>query len=310
MHRDRRLVFLCLLVAAWMSSGRAGAQSPIFAPHEELSTERPEAWAMTYFGSALLATGLGSPTALSPGTLELGLEGGWLPSLSRRQRTVGFNGTKEEDLNRTSVVGRLRGRIALPGRLALEAAFVPPVESDGVDPRFYSLGLALASPEWPRWRGGLRLHTDFGNLTGDLTCPAAVAAAGEDPIANPYGCQGPSHDEIRYRIVSLEATVALAPRGPLELSPYVALGVHRFDETFQVDSRWLDLVDRSRLHAEDTTWSIAGGLAGSLAARWGWSAEVFYSPLSPVSRDFGRTTSTDNLVNARLLLRWRSRSRD
>ena len=307
MRRDGSVIILLSCVAALMPAGRAGAQPPIFAPHEELSTERPEAWAMTYFGSALLATSLGPPTALPPGTLELGLEGGWLPSLSRQQRTVGFNGTKEEDLNRTSVIGRLRARVALPGRLALEAGLVPPVDIDGVEPRFYSLGLALALPEWPRWRGGLRLHADFGDLTGDFTCPARVAAAGEDPIANPYLCRAPSHDEIRYRIYSLEATAALAPRGALEVSPYVAVGVHRFDETFQLDSRWLDLHDRSRLHAEDTTWSVAAGLSANLSARWGWSAEVFYSPLSPVSRDAGRTSSTDGLVNARLLLRWRSR---
>jgi hypothetical protein len=86
---------------------------------EHLDRDHPEAWAMFYFTSATMFTGFGTPRVREPGSIELGLELDWLPHLSKSDRTVGFDGTKEEGLNKSSVFGRASLTFGLRHRLAL-----------------------------------------------------------------------------------------------------------------------------------------------------------------------------------------------
>src|SRR5690348_960749 len=92
-------------------SATAGAlllalSAPLFADsfREELDRRRPEAWAMRYFAAATLSTGVGIPVSRRRGDFDLGLEADSIPYLSTEQRTVGFHGTKVEDLNRSPAV--------------------------------------------------------------------------------------------------------------------------------------------------------------------------------------------------------------
>src|SRR3954470_20630857 len=99
-----RLSKICLICVVAVT-GLAWAQSTPAA--EPLAFSRPESWVMKYFASATLLTGLGPAGPVGTG-LKIGLEGDWLPYLSEAQRTVGFEGTKVEDLNKVPVLGRLR----------------------------------------------------------------------------------------------------------------------------------------------------------------------------------------------------------
>jgi hypothetical protein len=78
-----------------------------------------------------LLAGLSVPHARGYGAVEVGFELGGIPSLNERQRTVGFDGTKVEDLNRTPVFGRLRLLVGLPAGFSAEVGWVPPIEIDG-----------------------------------------------------------------------------------------------------------------------------------------------------------------------------------
>src|SRR5690242_13318362 len=58
--------------------------------------DRPEAWALKYFASATLLSGLeppDPPELRRIGAITLGLEVNWMPTLDAGQQRVGFNGT-------------------------------------------------------------------------------------------------------------------------------------------------------------------------------------------------------------------------
>ncbi len=62
----------------------------------------PEAWALKYFASATLLSGLeppDPPELRRIGAITLGLEVNWMPTLDAGQQRVGFNGTAPEGLN-------------------------------------------------------------------------------------------------------------------------------------------------------------------------------------------------------------------
>ena len=73
---------------------------PLVEATEEIDFDAPESWAMKYFASLALFTGMGVPEAMGPGKISIGFEGGIVPQLSEEQRRVGFDGAKVEDLNK------------------------------------------------------------------------------------------------------------------------------------------------------------------------------------------------------------------
>lgn len=303
---------LTLLGLAVLAPGPAAAQTATPTPTLEL-TERldfaaPESWAMAYFGSVALFTGFGPPERLEPGAIVLGLEGGWVPSLSEDQRRVGFGGTKVEDLNRTDVFGRLRLTVGLPAEISATAAWVPPVELGGVESEFLALALERALWRGPNWRSGFRVHGQIGTVQGPITCTARDAAGGSDPRLNPFGCRAPSSDEATLTYYGFELSAALATRSGLE--PYLAASLNRFDNEFQVDAPVFGVRDRTRLLAAGDTWSLAAGAVLPLGEKGRLAAEVLYTPLdvARLDDDFRPLPEeTDELVNARLLFTWRVR---
>lgn len=272
---------------------------------EDLDPERPEAWAMQWFASAALLSGLGPPRVRDPWTVELGLEAGWLPELSEEERRVGFDGVKVEDLNRAEAFGRLRIDIGLPKRLTLTAAWVPPVSVDGLEANLVSLALSRPIAGGRRWSLGARLHATGGEVEGDITCDRATVAAGDDPVRNPFLCTEPSGDEVTLRTAGVELT-ARGPELRGRVRPYLAAGGEWHDHEFQVDARYGGIVDRTRLLTDDFTWHLAAGAEARLTEAARLAGELYYVPLE-VARPPDRRAETEELVNLRLLLSWRLR---
>ncbi|MGH9390945.1 MAG: hypothetical protein ACRD1Z_15115, partial [Vicinamibacteria bacterium] len=92
---------------------KAALAQPLIEATEKLEFDAPESWAMKYYASLALLTGMGVPEAMGAGKIDVGFEGGFVPQLNEDQRRVGFGGVKVEDLNRTPFFGRVRGRIGL-----------------------------------------------------------------------------------------------------------------------------------------------------------------------------------------------------
>lgn len=286
----------------------AGQDPPVIDPVVDLDFEDPESWAMAWFGSVTLLTGFGVPERLEPGQLVLGLEAGWVPSLSEEERRVGFGGTKVEDLNRTDVIGRPRLTVGLPAGWSLTGAWIPPIEIEDVEVNLVSLALARELWAGDRSRGGVRVFGQTGTVEGAITCTPRDAAGGDDPVLNPFGCERPSNDEMTLTYYGLELSAAYRTAAGAE--PYLAAAVSRFDNEFQVDAFTFGFHDRTLLLAEGTAWSVAAGAATPVGTRGRLAGEVFYTPLDVRRLDddfeFG-PEETDELLNVRLLLSWRLR---
>ncbi|MEE8278611.1 MAG: hypothetical protein V3R89_07825, partial [Thermoanaerobaculia bacterium] len=82
---------LSLSLLALLGLAQAAFGQRVLDITEDLDFDRPESWAMKYFTSVTLFTGMGVPRRMEPGSVEVGLEAGWVPTLSDRERTVGFN---------------------------------------------------------------------------------------------------------------------------------------------------------------------------------------------------------------------------
>lgn len=287
-----------------MAAAQAAAQDFI-APHEELAFDRPEAWALNYFASVSLLTGFGPPEAREPGSLEASLELSWIPRLDAEQRTVGFGGRKEEDLNQAPVFVRPRLTVGLPARFALTVAYVPPIEVFGIESNL--LALAVERPLWAgeRWRLGGRIYGQIGTAEGAFTCTEDDAAAGDDFTRNPFGCEAPSADEATLRYAGLELSAAYRLDALGGLTPHVAAAVNHFDNRFQVNARTFGIRDRTLLLVDGAAYALTAGVTAPVGADFRLAAELFYTPLEVTRR--GQAKETDPLFNARLLFTYRLR---
>src|SRR5712691_11447028 len=90
-------------------AGGAAAGAYRFQNNYHVGFDRPEAWGLKYFASTSLLSGLQPPEPAEGhriGSITVGFELGWLPTLDEGQRRIGFNGKKTEDLNKTPIIVR------------------------------------------------------------------------------------------------------------------------------------------------------------------------------------------------------------
>lgn len=308
MSRRSHLVATILAAAMLLPAWAARAQS-VIDPVLDLEFDEPESWAMKFFTSVSLQTALGAVPDRDAGDVSLGLELLSVPHLDRSQRTVGFGGFKEEDLNRSPAWARLRAEVGLGAGWGLVVGWAPPVEVDGVEAELWSLAL-----EKSLWRSdavsfGGRAYAQTGEASGDLTC----AEGGDERFPpgsdrNPFGCLAPSSDEISMDYVGVELVGSYDPApgrsGPMP-EWHAGLSFNRLDMEFQVDALTFDFHDLSLLRTEGDTIGFTLGATWDTGRRGRLGAEVFYSPLDV--RRVGQEKESDDLVNLRLLWRWQVR---
>jgi hypothetical protein len=264
---------------------------------------------MKYFSSASQMTALGPIVGRERGSIELAAEGSWVPTLSPQERFVGFDGFKQEDLNRTPVVGRLRATFGLGAKTAVTLGVVPPFELDDLKPRLLSMGVERPFWEQGPWSAGLRLYVQVGRVEGSLTCTAEDAAAAPGSPGNLFGCRGPSDDEVELQHYALELVAArvLSERW----TAHVGLSGIRHDLEFQVDALTFDIHDLTVLRSDGDTYALTAGATLQLGAKWQLGVEGFYAPLdrieSPVFSAGERNLLHDHLFNARGILRYKIR---
>lgn len=296
-RNGRRLALaLSLTLACALGASAPVAAQPLLDGREQLAADRPEAWAMRWFAAALAPAGTAPGGATQAGRIDLGLDLGWLPSLSARQRTIGFDGTKVEDLNRAPMAPTPRARFGLPAGFVLDLGWIPPAEVDGARANLLSLGLARTLAERGPWRLGARLTARHGRLSGDFTCPAAAAAAGADPVRNPYGCAAASDDRMDLDLFGAELGLAWRPVATPALALWLSGSAWRLDSTFQVQADWGGVRDRTRLDYAGTDWGLATGLSWRPSDAWEGTAELRWTPLDVARPADGGGTRTDALL--------------
>lgn len=272
---------------------------------QDLDFDEPEAWAMKYFTSISLLTSLGAVETLEPGGFELGFEAMQIPHLDQEQRTVGFGGFKEEDLNRAPISGRLRLRVGLPKGFGLTLGLIPPLEVQGLEASLISLAIDKVIYERDAFSLGLRAYGQVGETKGDLTCSEEDASFPLGSPENSFGCREPSNDEVTMDYFGIELVGAYRFQGDRAPTLHAGIAGNRLDMEFQVDALTFDFRDRSLLFADGETLSLTAGATWKILERAKLGFEVFYSPLS-VER-LGQERESDDLLHARVQLRYRVR---
>jgi len=299
------LAFL-LLVASAAGAQSADNNTPVQAPTLPISFDRPESWALKYFASATLLSGLETPSTRTPGSVSVGFELGWLPSLDTTERRVGFFGTKTEDLNKAPVLPRPRVTIGLPGRFAVTAAFLPPIEAFGLTPKLFALALERPLYESTPWVVGLRGYGQVGTVEGAFTCPQSVLPFAPGSANNSYGCLAVSSDTASLRFAGLELSTSYRSPGLKGLSPHAAAAINYMNVAFQVNALTFGYLDRTRLLSHGATFAASGGVTYALTRKLDTTLDVFYAPLS-VQRVFAAPEQNDGLFNIRALVTYRLR---
>lgn len=285
------------------------APTVVVSPIENVDFDRPEAWAMKYFASVALFTGFTPPENRRPGSLEIGVEAGWVPHLSAAERTVGFNGVKTEDLNRTAVMVRPRLTVGLPAQLSLTAAWVPPVTLDGVRTNLFAVGLERPLVKRDRWGLGARLYGQVGEIEGDLTCSEDDVSSEPGSPGNPFGCRERSDDTAGLLYGGFELVGSHTLGGNAVPRLHLGLAANYMDLEFQVDALTFGVRDRTLLLTDGWTWSLNAGASWPLADKTRLGVQAFYSPLS-VDRPIldvegipmGIDSQNDDLFNLRVMV--------
>ena len=297
---------LFLLAVLWLATAPVALAQPVFEFTQELDFDEPEAWAMKTFTTLSTTSALGPVEEGERGRIDLGLEVLQVPHFDTEQRTVGFGGFKEEDLNRSPVWGRLRADFGLGAGFTLTLGWAPPVEVDGVEANLISVSLARRLYTGRRWQLGARLHAQGGEADGDFTC-----AEGGDlrftpgSPGNPFGCEAPSRDTMTMDAygASLVASFSGGGKGPRW---HFEAGWNQLDMEFQVDALTFGIRDRTLLLADGDVTHLAAGATWDLGAATRLGVEVFYAPLD-VQRSGDLSPRSDDLLNFRVLGRYRLR---
>ena len=290
----------CVLLLLGMWTAPAVAVD-IYRFDEHLDSDRPEAWAMNYFTSITLLSGLSVPRSREMGSVEIAAEAGWIPSQSQGERTVGFNGTKEEDLNHSPIFARPRVTIGLPWRTALTLSYVPPLRIAGLKPHLFAFALERPVYERDPLTVGLRFYGQVGKVTGPITCYSDVVKYPPGSSGNPYGCERKSSDRAAQRYLGLELSAAWRLEGLGGLTPWASVAGNFLDTEAQVNALTFGYRDRSLLTSESWSFSTSAGASYPLSDRINVSIGVFYSPL-PVVRPPYAGTDNDALLNARAMV--------
>jgi len=296
---SRKLLVAALALAATALPPSVGAQVVVHSD-EDLASTRPEAWAMNYVAASTLMTGFGPAPVLAPGRWQLGADLGHVPRLDESQQRVGFTGTKQEDLNRSPVFGRIHALVGLPAGFVADIGYTPPLTIDGIQARdMWALSLARRMYEYQGFSLSLRGFGQYGRVHGDITCPGHLAnASAED---NPFGCREPSDDRIVARLYGVDATGAWRA-GSWNL--HGTVGYVRTDLEVNVNALTADARDMSKLTSRDSWPFIAAGLTHDIDRRWSVGVELLYVPLK-VQREIDGPTERDPLTSLRMRLLYR-----
>lgn len=287
-----------------LSFAGSGVAQDIVGGRQSVELDSPEGWAMARTTTATLNLGPSPPAPVETWNVEINAELGSIPHVDNADTRVGFGGTKFEDLNKSPVFGRGRLRLGLPADFTAELSYSPPVEIDGVRPDGI-YGLALERPLYSgeRWSLGARLFGLVGHAEGDITCSEEVARREPGSDDNPFGCVGPSNDDIELDHGGAEifGSASLANG---RWRPFASIAVTRIDPEVQVNAPVFGIIDRSQLVTEGTIETGTLGVVYTPLPAWDVTAAFSYTPLD-VRRPPDFEEESDDFWSVRLGLTWR-----
>lgn len=287
-------------------SSPTSAGAPGAIPNVHIGFERPEAWALKRFAAATLLSGLWPPEPAEPepvGTVSVGLEADWLPTLDAGQQRVGFNGTAPEDLNKAPLLVRPVVRVQLPWKFRALVAAPVPISTFGIKSRLFAFGLERPLIKRRQWTVSWRGYGQVGSVKGAFTCPQSSLAFAPGSAGNPTNCVGTSEDTATLRYAGMEVQVAHPLPHMPKLIPHASVGGSFIDVAFQSHAPATFGLAQQRMWTHGGIFSTTGGVSYMFNKRTSFTVDAFYAPLS-VRRAPGAPQTNDGLFNVRALVNY------
>jgi len=252
-------------------------------------TDSREADLFGHFSVPLAFSPAQAPWLYQPGTIQIGLEGTYLPDASDRiaTPTTCRPGKPPENVNLLTAYPRPRIGFELGDGVLLEASWIPPVRINGVRPNLWSFALSRTVPVDRRGTMFMgRAHTTLGNLRAPITCPKKAV---RDP-GNP-NCFGGEVSDDRYspNIFGVELAFGWAlSQG--RIRPYLGSGYNILHPRFRVN--FTDsggILDNQKVEVNLSRWVFFGGLTFAPTPRFNISTEAYTAPSDQIT---GRLKAT------------------
>jgi hypothetical protein len=212
----------------------------------------------------------------------VGLEAVYLPRIDSVSRTATLCRPGKGPENVPILPGLLRPRVVvqLPGGVALEGSWVPPVRVRGVAANLFGFAAGIeralghGGAVW-----GLRAHATVGKVLAPVTCPDEAL---DDPNSECFQGQR-SDDSYHPNIFGVEGALGW-PLGTGRVRPYVGLGYNHMAPHFQVNfTNQFGVTDRRRISATLDRGAIFGGAAWRVATAFDVTGEVYAVPADAVT---------------------------
>lgn len=270
----------------------------------EVGFDTTEGWAMKYFSAVAMMQGSGPPLSLGKGEWALGFEIANIPHLDKEQRTVGFGGTKEEDLNKAPILARPLLHYGITDRLSITASYVPPVKIFGRLSTHLvggSLNFDLIRKERMIWT--IRTVGQWSKAEGDFTVWEEIAG-NPDPEINPFESIAPSEDIYKSWNVTLDTTFYWRIKPQSDTWLFLNASYTYGDYNFDVDVPQANENRHQRYyHTEGYLKVFSIGFDTGLTERFSLRGSVAYSPLD-VERPPDYEVESDDMVNFRLIFNY------
>lgn len=225
-----------------------------------------------------------APRDIRKGSIRLGLEGEYIPTPSAAIRRTGKCFLqKDEHTSISPIFVRPRVTIGLPGSIAIEGSYLPPIKIANARPNLGSVAISHVRHFGPNGLSAgvdamLRGNATFGNVKGPITCPKSSLQQSAPTLAC-YG-SAPSNDRFEPRMYGLDLLLGVTPRkdGP---NLYGGIGANRIDPHFQVGfTSGTGATDRTNVQLEQPSmrFSMMAGVTARAGARLDWGVQVYSVP--------------------------------
>jgi hypothetical protein len=240
------------------------------------SSDSHEAQLFAHFSAPLAFSSAQSPWVYRPGSVQIGLEGIYVPdaSSSIATPTTCRPGKGPENVNLLSVFPRPRVAYALAEGILLEASWIPPVTVNGVRPNLwaFSLSRTVLLNQGTEFMG--RAHAVIGTVKAPFVCPKSATT---DPLSQCFGGTE-SNDTYKPDILGVELSVAF-PRAQGRIRPYLGGGYNILHPRFQVDRRdSANQLDNQKVIVNLSRFAVFGGLTVAPSPAWSLTGEAYSTP--------------------------------
>ena len=252
-------------------------------------TDSREADLFGHFSVPLVFSAAQAPWIYRPGSVQVSLEGVYLPDASDRMATPTTcrPGKPPENVNLLTAFPRPRVGFALGDGVLLEASWTPPVRINGVRPNLWGLAISRSVPldqKGTMFMG--RAHATLGNIKAPIVCPKEAT----DDAGNP-DCFGGEESDDRYspNIFGVELAFGWAlSQG--RLRPYLGTGYNILHPRFRVNfTNAAGDLDNQKVEVNLSRWVLFGGLTWAPAPSFSLSTEAYTAPSDLIT---GRVKAT------------------